>query len=243
MLVVALLVATLALCGFYLAGGRGWIGRVVGRFGRDSRPRAMSLAAAGTLAMFAVPALLGLTLLGELRAIVDLPEPLWLPAYWAGWSGEGDMALLFATLKPLGLGAAIGIAILAWRRWRGKRTLGLIYRSPLAMRSWREAPAAALIALAAGVGEELFFRLWLPLIVALATGSAAAGLALGFVVFVALHRHQGWVGMAAVALVGAGLMWLYLVTGLLWAAMAVHALIDLNALILRPVLSSGWQRD
>ena len=37
-----------------------------------------------------------------------------------------------------------------------------------------------------------------------------------------------------VALVGAALTYLYLLTGRLWVVMLVHVAIDLNALILRP---------
>jgi membrane protease YdiL (CAAX protease family) len=48
--------------------------------------------------------------------------------------------------------------------------------------------------------------------------------------------------MAAVALVGAALAWIYLATGLLWLVIALHALVDANALVVRPWLERRCSR-
>lgn len=95
-----------------------------------------------------------------------------------------------------------------------------------------------MLAISAGVTEELFFRLWLPLIVTLACGSGAVGMGVGTAAFAAMHRYQGWAGMAANLIGGALLAALYMGTGSLWVAIAVHALVDLNALVLRPWVAS-----
>jgi membrane protease YdiL (CAAX protease family) len=73
---------------------------------------------------------------------------------------------------------------------------------------------------------------------ALACGSGAVGMGVGTAAFAAMHRYQGWAGMAANLVGGALLAALYMGTGSLWVAIAVHALVDLNALVLRPWVAS-----
>ena len=101
---------------------------------------------------------------------------------------------------------------------------------------------AAVLAVSAGVAEELFYRLWLPLIVAMASGSGTAGVIVGTLCFAAMHRYQGWAGVAANTIGGGLLMALYLGSGALWLPILVHALVDLNAVVLRPALSARWRR-
>lgn len=241
MLPALLLAALLAIVlhGFFSV--RGFSARFADLFGRTSRSRVIVGFAVGTALVWAMPAVVALALLGRLDTLVEMPDELrqaaWDLGLPAGISPD-DLAWLGLCLA---VGVGLGIAIILIRRWRGKRSFGLPYRSPLAARDVREFPAAALLALAAGVGEEIFFRLALPLLVAIVSGSGVAGVAMGLVAFVALHRHQGWVGLVAVALVGAGLTYLYLLTGLLWVVIALHAAIDLNAFVLRPWLA-GFAR-
>jgi len=57
------------------------------------------------------------------------------------------------------------------------------------------------------------------------------------VVFGLAHLYQGWVGILATAVIGAALAALYLGSGALWLAMAVHAAFDLFGLVIRPGLT------
>ena len=84
------------------------------------------------------------------------------------------------------------------------------------------------------MAEELYFRLALPLAAALAIGSAWVGVALSAIAFGLAHRYQGRAGMVATGLAGLFLSALHLGTGELWLAMACHAAIDVNALVIRP---------
>jgi membrane protease YdiL (CAAX protease family) len=93
------------------------------------------------------------------------------------------------------------------------------------------------LAIVAGVTEETFFRLLLPLLVASAGGSAPAGFAVATMLFGYAHRYQGWRGVAGTAIAGVLLALVYLVSARLWAAMLVHAAIDLNGLVIRPLLA------
>ena len=74
-------------------------------------------------------------------------------------------------------------------------------------------------------------------LVAHATGSAWLGFGVGVALFGAAHRYQGWTGILATAGVGMLMTIVYLATGSLAAAMLLHALIDLNAVVVRPIVS------
>lgn len=234
MLVALLLAAALALVAHGLFASRSFPQRFADLIGRTTRPRAIAAWALGTWVTWGLSALFALVLLGRSGDIVALPAELtgaawalglpgFLPWRELGWLGLG-----------LGGGVAIGVVILALRRWRGRGPGWVPYRSAATAEHASDVPAAALLALSAGVSEELFFRLLLPLLVALVTGSGLAGVAVGLGTFVVLHRHQGWLGLTLVALIGVALTYLYLLTGRLWIAMLVHTIVDLNAFVVRP---------
>src|SRR3546814_10584207 len=72
---------------------------------------------------------------------------------------------------------------------------------------------AAASALAAGITEELYFRLLLPLTIALVTGNALVGFAVATLLFGLAHRYQRWRGVLATSAVGAVLAFVYLASG------------------------------
>ena len=98
-----------------------------------------------------------------------------------------------------------------------------------------------ILSLVAGVGEELFFRLAVPLLVALATGSALAGFLLSAVMFAAAHRYQGRAGVIATGAMGVVFSLLYLSSGALWLAIAAHIVVDINSLVIRPAITGAWK--
>ena len=91
------------------------------------------------------------------------------------------------------------------------------------------------VALSAGIAEELLWRgfLWhfvgarLPVVFPLQCLIVALVFGLG-------HLYQGVKGVLLTAMLGAGLLLLYLATGSLLAPIALHALIDLRAVLLAP---------
>lgn len=94
----------------------------------------------------------------------------------------------------------------------------------------------ALLSINAGVVEELLFRLALPALIFGVTGNAAGALLGSLALFGALHVYQGAAGVIGSTIVGGLLMLVYLATGSILVAMAVHALIDLRSLVLIPVI-------
>jgi membrane protease YdiL (CAAX protease family) len=101
-------------------------------------------------------------------------------------------------------------------------------------------PAIAL-AISAGVSEELFFRLFLPLLIALVSGSALTGTIIAALCFGGVHRYQGWRGVVATTLSGVALSVLYGLTNSVWMAIAFHIAIDVNALVVRPMARGAWR--
>jgi membrane protease YdiL (CAAX protease family) len=237
MLAAALLLATVALIAHGWWRGRSlaaWVAiRVRGR--SPSRPRATLGWAAGIVVMYGATSVVALAVVGRLDALIILPREL---REAAGGLGIAPIALeaLWEIGAAIGGGFVLGALVVVLAARRGWRMIGPSYRSPAMAASGREAGAALVLAAAAGIGEELFFRLVVPLLAAIVSDSGVAGCVLGWALFTLAHRYQGRGGMAAVALVGAVLGWLYLATGALWLVVLLHALVDANALVLRPWL-------
>lgn len=188
---------------------------------------------------FGASALIALAIGGRLGALAALPPEFAEAAGWArhlaGFGGN-VAALQVAVLGGFGGGVILGLLIGWWRKRRGKRQLVAGNLNAILPRTGGELAWTTALGSIAGVVEELFFRLALPLFAAAASGSAGFALALSIAAFAYAHRYQGRVGMLFSTLAGALLMILYLATGALWFAMLVHALLNLNGLVLRPAL-------
>lgn len=238
---VLLVVALLSLTAFL--GGSRW---------RPPRPRLdtggvrhrrFARMAARSLLYFGAVALVSLVLLGRLDALATFPVEL-LPArdLAIGWAG-GALSLDRLGWAMLG-GVAIGGIAAGLLERRGRR-IGLGDVEAILPRSPGELGWGAVLAIEAGVTEELFFRLLIPLLVAMTGGDAMAGMAMGVLLFGGAHAYQGWKGVLATMLVGALFAAIYLLSASLIAVIVLHIAIDLNALVLRPVVSGRvrWRRD
>ena len=94
----------------------------------------------------------------------------------------------------------------------------------------------ASVCIGAGVGQQLFFRLALPLLIAGATGSVIFGFAASAVIFGLIHIYQGWKGVMTTTLAGVFLTYVYLSSGSIVRAMVLHAVMDILALFVRPLI-------
>lgn len=234
MLVLILLTLTLTYQAALL-----WRGRMFASFRLRSPSRHLRGASALWLG-YGVPAVLGLLVLQRLNGVAQLPrEFLPLALYLDLPPGSVGMRLVLIGLAG---GMGLGLALTWWRARRDEAPWTAGDARSIMPASDADLWPAAVLAMSAGVAEELFFRLWLPLIIAIGTGSGLAGVVVGSVAFAAMHRYQGWVGVVA-TLVGGGLLTaLYMGSGTLWLPIVVHVLTDLNALVLRPALSARWRR-
>ncbi len=128
-------------------------------------------------------------------------------------------------------GILLGV-LLAKKLKTSHATLGDI--EPLMPRNAAETGWAALLALNAGLSEEIFFRLLLPLLLTGLLHNPLLAFAIATVLFGLVHFYQGVAGVVMTTLLGAVMAALYLWTGDLWIAIAAHAGLDLFGLVVRP---------
>jgi membrane protease YdiL (CAAX protease family) len=192
-----------------------------------------------TFLLFTCAVAVALAILGRLRSLAALPaefrplsQSLQLPA---GGGGSFGVGLLIGVVGALGGGVVLGL-LLSRRR---KGNLKPVYAGDIAAllpRNGAETVWTMLLSLNAGVGEELYFRLLLPLLlVSLGSGALTAFVIAGLI-FGAVHFYQGIAGIVATTILGAMLAVLYLWTGNVWIAAGAHALLDLAGLVIRPTL-------
>jgi membrane protease YdiL (CAAX protease family) len=145
-----------------------------------------------------------------------------------------------ALITGAGLGTALSLKRrVARTRYRNVALGDIEYLFP---RNAQERRWAVLISVNAGFSEEMFFRLLLPLLLYRVSGNVVAALGIPIIVFGCAHFYQGWKGVAATTVVGALFTAVVLGSGRIWYAMALHALMDLNALLLMPTFSGAWKK-
>ena len=239
-ILLAIMLAIVALN--IIAGPRGY--RLLAEAGGVGRKTFYRRMLAAQLLQFTLPPVVGLVVLGRIRAVTELPPELWPASFML----RGDapaitvdpfLTLLFATatIAALPLGA-----FLTWRRQRtGKGAPAYLgHVSALLPRDRVEVVLAAAISLAAGIGEELFFRLLLPILLT-AFIDAIAAVVIAILLFGLAHAYQGWKGVTVTTLVGALFTATYLMSGSLAIAMLFHVVIDLMSLVVRPVIRGAWR--
>jgi membrane protease YdiL (CAAX protease family) len=179
-----------------------------------------------------------LWLLGRFEALQTLPPefaalmpPRPAPASLTTGSAEHRVGVL------TGFSVSVLLSLLIWRRRMKAATLPIIPElEPLIPRTAAERWTVLPLCLNAGFSEELFFRLALPLLLTVVTGSALSALVISVGLFGLMHWYQGWRGILGTTLVGGLLTFAYLASGSLLRVMIMHALIDVIALLVRPAL-------
>ena len=232
---VILLLIALGAIAWFQRGGRGAYRRFRALSDTEFRQRRYRRWIARATLAFALPALIGLALLHRLAALQTLPPEFAAARALLPVVEGAPGALATGLLGGAAVGGLIAGALAATRRRRSLLPpLGNV--ATLMPRNRPERAYAAAMSVVAGITEELAFRLYLPLLLALLTGNGIFAFAIATLLFGAMHRYQGWRGVAATTLVGLVMSAIYLITGALWLAMLLHALIDLNGLVLRSVL-------
>jgi membrane protease YdiL (CAAX protease family) len=123
-------------------------------------------------------------------------------------------------------------------------------KSPIALgdfsillpRSRNEFLSCAVLAVVAGVGEELLFRGFIPLGIEGFRVPYEVALSLSVLAFAACHLYQGPIGIFFTGVAGALLTAVYILTGSLLSVIAIHVAIDLIGLVIRPLTGLGLRR-
>lgn len=236
MLAVLLLLAALGGVWWFQKGDLGEYRRFCVLNDSHSRRMRFRLWLARSALAFLLPVLFGLAVLGRAGALAVMPGEFADAARVLPSVLDEDGAGLSLLLGGAVGGLVAGMLIARWRR----KPIGNV--SALLPRERREVKYALALSVMAGVTEEAFFRLYLPLLVAILTGQAWIGFAASLVLFGAMHRYQGWAGVLATTALGAVMTGLYLMTGSLWVAMLIHALVDVNGLVILPLSNGVWRR-
>jgi membrane protease YdiL (CAAX protease family) len=238
-ILLAIMLAVVALN--VVAGPRGYrLLAEAGGVGRKTFYRRMLTA---QIVQFTLPPIIGLLVLGRIGAVTELPPELWPTS--AMLRGDAPAIAVDPFLTGLFVTAMIAAlplgAFLTWRRRRmGKAAPAYLHVSALLPRDRSEVLLGAAISVAAGIGEELFFRLLLPILLAAFIGGIAA-VTIAILLFGLAHAYQGWRGVAVTTLVGALFTAMYLMSGSLAVAMLFHVVIDLMSLVVRPMIRGAWQ--
>jgi len=237
----AVLALAIAAYVYFFKGDFGWLSELAALQPPGWRRRRYRVWIAKSWLLFAGPSLLGLALLGRLDLLLTPPVEFVWPAYEAGYPAP-IQDLLIELAVGLAAGSVVGGGWSIWRGRRGRLPAMLGDFSSLLPQDRVEARLAAGSAISAGITEEIYFRLLIPLLVTDLAHNPWAGFAVGTLLFALAHRYQRWLGVVATGLVGVLLAFFYLQSGALWLAMLVHATIDLNGLVVRPALAGMLRR-
>lgn len=188
--------------------------------------------------LYGASSLAALAILRRLTALVALPAEFQRLSHFFISHGPSpsDLSGFFAGLACAVVGGLILTIFMARRKKKRQAvkpvTVGNI--ASLLPRNWGEVAHAALLSLNAGFSEELYFRLLLPLLLTILIGHAVPAFVLAALFFGLAHFYQGIVGILATTIVGLALTVVYLLSGSIWDAIALHAFIDLLGLVIRP---------
>ncbi|HEX3408003.1 MAG TPA: CPBP family intramembrane glutamic endopeptidase [Caulobacteraceae bacterium] len=185
-----------------------------------------------------------LAILGDLGCVIHQPKPFFGAFRWAQALAPADPEFLGALVAGfvVAIVASTVLFTVVARRGGLEKAPVLGDVAPLMPRNGAETVWTALLSINAGIGEELFFRLTLPLLIVLVFGHAPAAFVAAALVFGLAHVYQGWIGVLATTVVGFVFTGVYLWSGSLLAPMALHAGLDLLSLVVRPTLLRAAQR-
>lgn len=166
---------------------------------------------------------------------VASPPFAWAKSLLVGGFGTGfavgaGIAVLAVLIIPV---------ILSRRHLQEVPTVGDI--GALLPRTRGELIYGAGLAINAGVVEELLFRLALPALVYGIVGNGLIAFGVSCLLFGMLHLYQGLPGVLGATLLGVIFSIVYLLTGSILVVIVLHAVIDLRALVLIPLVRGVWR--
>lgn len=204
-----------------------------------------------SMIIFGAYSLVAMILLGNINTMFSLPSEfgeffdisiqyiLGTSSQTTKIAAEEDLSTLFLIIiLPVFAGIAFGVTLSNFARVHIERRTGkAAFNNDVSLlfaQNMRERKYALLMSVNAGVSEELFFRLVLPLLLFRILDSAALALLLSTLLFGLLHSYQGLVGILVTTLLGAFFVAIFIATGSIGWAILIHIAIDINGLILIP---------
>lgn len=93
----------------------------------------------------------------------------------------------------------------------------------------------SMISINAGFSEEIFFRLFLPVLFYGIIESSSLAIILPAIWFGLSHNYQGLNGIIGTFIAGLMLFYVYLLSQSIWVTIALHIFLDLNGLVFTPL--------
>jgi membrane protease YdiL (CAAX protease family) len=157
------------------------------------------------------------------------------PFAWVRSLFTGDFAIGLAVGAGIALLALLVVPVFVLRKQLEEiPTLGDI--GSLLPRTRGELIYGAGLAVNAGVVEELLFRLGMPALIFGIIGNGLASFGLASLLFGLLHIYQGLPGVLGATVLGLLFSVVYLLSGSIVLVIILHAVVDLRALVLIPVV-------
>ena len=206
----------------------------------NARQRRFRIWTVKSFLRFGCTSLIALAILGRLSALQNLPPEFQRLARFfhsLGPTPSGTISFLTGLAGALVLFVLLNV--LKARHSAKTKPVQLVTvgdTAPLLPRNWAEIAHAAVMSLNAGFSEELYFRLLVPLLLAMLIGHAIPAFVLAALLFGIAHIYQGRAGVIASTTIGLVMVLIYLLTGTIWAAIAAHAFMDLLGLVISPTL-------
>jgi membrane protease YdiL (CAAX protease family) len=184
---------------------------------------------------------------GQFHALFEFPAFLLPLSDWLRSSISSDGGFLNSVLSGMAM-AVVPVLLVGHTVF----TLGRVYveskrrfqsRNPvldvrdveaLFPRNRDERIWTAALSISAGINEELCFRLVIPFMLFVVTGSPVTAVVLATIWFGLAHLYQGWFGVVATFVLGSIFFFIYLLTQNIWLAMLIHTVLDLNDLAFAP---------
>lgn len=211
--------------------------RLASESGTLDRPAFYRAGLVKSLILFLGGSIISLVILKRTDALAQIPQAFGAEALRSALSRlqpEIVYGVIITWIVVICLASLMGGRQMKRLAGEGSASLAALLPRNSGERFW-----ALLISLNAGLSEELFFRLVVPLLLASVTGSAVLAFALSVLLFGLGHAYQGLWGIVTTTILGAMLGFIYLYTGQIFAVIAIHAGIDLWSLVVVPLLI-GW---
>ncbi|PID98746.1 hypothetical protein CSA80_04760 [Candidatus Saccharibacteria bacterium] len=188
--------------------------------------------------IFAVPAVVFLLAADAPQYLV---EPVMHAEFIDSQTFEGDADHVQGVITGLVIGVLLAIGIVTFRFRRGVKKRAEAPQELLVPTNRKERWLAAGMSVTAGITEELFFRALLPGLLFLITGDAVLAVTISIVIFGFEHIYAGWRAVLLTAVVGWVFFKVYMASGTILLPMAVHAILDINGLLVMPYLANKYR--
>lgn len=203
-----------------------------------------------SLFLHGILSLLYLLILGHITAVIKMPDflvELAKPIQALGATKPGDPSsssmikgFMESIIPLLVIGTplvTLAVVYLQHRQSKGNNTKEKVDNREinyLIPRNSKERFWTTLLSINAGFSEELFFRILVPILIYITTGSAILAIIASSIWFGLVHYYQGMMGIIVTTIIGALLFLIYLYSGNIWIVMLIHAILDINSLALAP---------